>query len=670
MITNAIRAQYGGTPQSSLHYSKPYTRQITCLSMRTNYQPPKLQQFDGKGNLRQYITHFVETCSNVGTHGDLLYIGLGNDSIDSWEQLEKEFLNRFYSTRRTVSMIELSGTKQRKDEPVVDYINRWRSLSLDCKDCLSDISVVEICIQGMHWGLLYILQRIKPRTFEELATRAHDMELSTASHGKASPFAHLTKEKKEFKKGMTSKIQTKESMAVKATSVKVTTKKKLKEEEAPSQYLKEERRRPTLKELKAKVYPFPDSDVPIILDELLAKKVIDLPESKRPEEINKVSDTKYCKFYRVLGHPTSKSFILKEKITMLVSEGKIIIDMDETVDANQFSVAPNKKKCSRSQIMPNTISLQFGSYSPIEVDFPKKTPKGSLEIDDNEDNGWTLVTLKNTDETKESKGEHNPAITQEHQTDEKITPCCATIAFTDDDLLLGYNFSNPAKLGELRDDVTGENIHGLTKSQMWLRYQGYYVATPRFGLGFSLLEPFQISSKKEKEITSSHHTSIEKTKESKEGKTPRHTSMFECIGRLTPLFLHLKDCATKTKRNLLNKWREMPPSQRTLYFIAWGAKRKSLSGKTLLEQENHVFCDVTDNKEIHSVFTSLEEGPHNDDTNVDVQEAPPQLEDVVQSTIDDLKELNHGTLEDPRPTFISGLLTPQEDRRYFKLLVE
>ncbi|KAH0637985.1 hypothetical protein KY289_037900 [Solanum tuberosum] len=267
---------------------------------------------------------------------------------------------------------------------------------------------------------------------------------------------------------------------------------------------------------------------------------------------------------------------------------------------------------------------------------------------------------------------------------------------------------------------------------MRLRYQGYYVATPRFGLGFSLLEPFQISSKKEKEITSSHHTSVEKTKESKEGKTPRHTSMFECIGRLTPLFLHLKDCATKTKRNLLNKWREMPPSQRTLFFISCGAKRKSLSGKTLLEQENHVSYDVTDNKEIHSVFTSrmerkivlsittdgslkvkrsivvftnqfhektkkdqreaikvflgsqredsnliqssyhitVEEGPHNDDTSVDVQEAPPQLEDGVQSTIDDLKELNHGTLEDPRLTFISGLLTPQEDRRYFKLLVE
>ncbi|KAH0781228.1 hypothetical protein KY290_000826 [Solanum tuberosum] len=54
----------------------------------------------------------------------------------------------------------------------------------------------------------------------------------------------------------------------------------------------------------------------------------------------------------------------------------------------------------------------------------------------------------------------------------------------------------------------------------------------------------------------------------------------------------------------------------------------------------------------------MEEGPHIDDTDDDVQEAPHQLEDGVQSTIDDLKELNLGTLEDPRPTFISALLTP------------
>ena len=55
------------------------------------------------------------------------------------------------------------------------------------KDRLSEIFAVEMCIQGMHWGILYILQGIKPRTFEELTTRAHDMELSIASHGNTKP---------------------------------------------------------------------------------------------------------------------------------------------------------------------------------------------------------------------------------------------------------------------------------------------------------------------------------------------------------------------------------------------------------------------------------------------------------------------------------------------------
>ncbi|KAA0053464.1 retrotransposon protein putative ty3-gypsy sub-class [Cucumis melo var. makuwa] len=303
MIANSIKTQYDRPAQTFSLYSKPYTKRIDNMRMPHGYQPPKFQQFDGKGNPKQHVAHFIETCETAGTRGDLLvkqfvrtlkgnafdwYTDLEPESIDSWEQLERDFLNRFYSTRRIVSMIGLTATKQRKGEPVIDYINRWRALSLDCKDRLSKLSAVEMCTQGMHWGLLYILQGIKPRTFEELATRAHDMELSIANRGNNDLLVpEVRKEKKEVKS--TQKVlkgATKKAMIVSTTPLKLVSKEKKMEKRQDEG----EKRRPTLKERQEKVYPFPDSDLPDMLDQLLEKQLIQLPECKRPAEMERVND--------------------------------------------------------------------------------------------------------------------------------------------------------------------------------------------------------------------------------------------------------------------------------------------------------------------------------------------------------------------------------------------
>ena len=47
-----------------------------------------------------------------------------------------------------------------------------------------------MCIQGIHWEILYILQGISPKSFEDLATRTHDIELSMSTAWKGMNFVH------------------------------------------------------------------------------------------------------------------------------------------------------------------------------------------------------------------------------------------------------------------------------------------------------------------------------------------------------------------------------------------------------------------------------------------------------------------------------------------------
>ncbi|XP_070030061.1 uncharacterized protein LOC142166988 [Nicotiana tabacum] len=54
----------------------------------------------------------------------------------------------------------------------------------------------------------------------------------------------------------------------------------------------------------------------------------------------------------------------------------------------------------------------------------------------------------------------------------------------------------------------------------------------------------------------------------------------------------------------------------------------------------------------------------------DAKDAPPELEEGVKTTVDALKEVNLGVVEDPKPTYISASLTGDEESKYIELLKE
>ncbi|KAH0665732.1 hypothetical protein KY285_026938 [Solanum tuberosum] len=175
----------------------------------------------------------------------------------------------------------------------------------------------------------------------------------------------------------------------------------------------------TLKEIQRKDYPFLDSDVSAIFDELLEMKLFELPEMKRPDEAGNSDDPKYCKYHRLVGHPIEKCFVFKDKIMDLAREGKIELE-DEKLSSNQVSVASdlpnpvmtcNFVEGNMEQDIPNTNQIRmikFGDFEPIEVNNFLSLPvlsdvasvgEGSTRqdedlVDDLDDWGWTLMTRR------------------------------------------------------------------------------------------------------------------------------------------------------------------------------------------------------------------------------------------------------------------------------------
>lgn len=142
------------------------------------------------------------------------------------------------------------------------------------------------------------------------------------------------------------------------------------------------------------MYPLSNSDVPIIFNELLAKKVIDLPMSKWPQETNKVDDPKYYKFHRIVVHPIKMCFILKDKIMTLVRDVQIIIASTEATTVNHVSTKLDYKKdsmleawrcmpfVSPMKVEQGTATQQFGCFRPTKVLILKQT-SNTLKEDNN-----------------------------------------------------------------------------------------------------------------------------------------------------------------------------------------------------------------------------------------------------------------------------------------------
>ncbi|KAA0063888.1 retrotransposon gag protein [Cucumis melo var. makuwa] len=133
-----------------------------------------------------------------------------------------------------------------------------------------------------------------------------------------------------------------------------------------------------------------------MLEQLIEKQLIQLPECKRPEQAEKVYDPNYCKYHRVISHSVEKCFVLKELILKLARENKIDLDIDELAQMNHIAIKMTSEVLPSMLLYDQRESLiQFGTFEPILVRFQQKimTKKSQNKEEpvEDDDKEWIVV---------------------------------------------------------------------------------------------------------------------------------------------------------------------------------------------------------------------------------------------------------------------------------------
>jgi len=103
-----------------------------------------------------------------------------------------------------------------------------------------------------------------------------------------------------------------------------------------------------------------------MLDDLLENRIIELPEPKQPEEAGRTSYPKYCRYHRVVCHPLEKCITLKENIMQLAKDGKIVLDLDDSAEANHISADVEYSPPSRQQRPARSYQQRESSASILK----------------------------------------------------------------------------------------------------------------------------------------------------------------------------------------------------------------------------------------------------------------------------------------------------------------
>ncbi|KAJ1268121.1 hypothetical protein BS78_07G112500 [Paspalum vaginatum] len=287
--------------------------------------------------------------------------------------MQDALLERFYSTQRTVGITELTQTLQGAHEKAADFNNQWMNLSLHCPQPITEPEAVRMCMNNLSPNMAICLQGVRPVTFEELASKATDIEnymQHVSRH--ARPFnkpadrgTHHDKDPSKPKH-----VHTMEATTVSQRFQSTGGIAEINHNRGETSASK----RPTLSECQNQEYSFPAEEVDDLFRGLQELNLIELPKPKRPEEASKFKERNFCHYHRSLGHTLKDCFVVKNIIQKLIDEGTIDADLLKSMKKGKKMATTNVATFhDNSDIRNSTLSanmkarLSVGGFTPQGV---------------------------------------------------------------------------------------------------------------------------------------------------------------------------------------------------------------------------------------------------------------------------------------------------------------
>ena len=110
------------------------------------------------------------------------FVNLPTNNIKNWDELVSSFCTKIFIATPTLEIVDLSKDPQRKNESPSDYVIKFKERALDCKDIISEASLVGICVSGLQ-SKLHIENHVVLE-FSELMIRVKNTEASLSEAGK------------------------------------------------------------------------------------------------------------------------------------------------------------------------------------------------------------------------------------------------------------------------------------------------------------------------------------------------------------------------------------------------------------------------------------------------------------------------------------------------------